>query len=239
MGIITSPEVLQNAMIGKIHFSKNFILPENLTCNTVYEILRTSKFPRLKLLPPEYGGIKFNSKGLKITFYNKLEEMLFRESSLANDLLNLGIAKNRILRAEIQINKKYGLEAMLKRFGYSLNDMTFEKIFSLEKCQAVFQYVFEILNSKMPTMVLNPTSIEDLILPDYSPAKKAKVFMMLSLQKEYGYEKAKEIALSRGLSKTFIDSCNHILITNPELKGFLLNNMLNKVLNYKPLFNTS
>lgn len=208
--------------------------------SVIYEILRHTKFPYLKLLPPEYsyGGVKFNSKGLKVLFYLKLVEMLANNSPPINDLISLGVDINRILRAEIQCNRKYGVQAMLRKTGYRQDENTFQRMFSLEKCQRVFQYVFGILDSNMPTMVLPPNSIEDLIFPDYSDAKKAKVYIMLSLQQEYGYERAKAVALSRGLSRTFVENCKHIIIRQPELQGILLR-MLNEVLEYRPLFNTS
>ena len=86
----------------------------------------------------------------------------------------------------------------------------------------------------MPTMVLSLNSPEDLILPNCTNAQKANAFTMLSLQEKYGYEEAERKALSKGFSKTFVNSCKYILIRNPKLQN-LLPNMLNEVLDYRPI----
>ena len=196
-------------------------------------MLRTSKFPRRKLLLPKdyYGGVKFNSKSLKIVFYNKLDEMSFRESQFAKDLLSLGIDKNRILRAEIQIKGKYGVETMLKRLRYSENDNTFKKIFSLEKFKETFCYVFGTLHKNMPAMTLqSPEEIANLYKND---SKKLKVLTLLNLQKDRSYMEAMREA-QKLFSKYFIKTHNRFLIDRENLR-FIIPKFMQEIENYVPL----
>ena len=102
MGVETAELIIRTAIVKKIDFAKNFILSDDLLCSIIFEVLRKSKFPHLNLLQPEYsyGGVKFNSKGLKVIFYSKIIEMLLKDRVLAENLLNIGINKDAILRVK-------------------------------------------------------------------------------------------------------------------------------------------
>lgn len=231
MGISTTREVLEHAIVRKVHYSKNFVLPIPLSCDDIFEMIRASSFPRCKLLSLE-NGVRFNSKSLRVIFYNKIEEILFREKQFPNSLLKFGIGEKRLFRAEIQCNNDYKIKSMLQRFGYSKNDNTFKKMFSIAKFQKVFDYILRTLHKNMPDMISKSNMKEEVALLYKTDSQKAKALAVLTFQQNKNLIESKE-EIRKVFSENFIKTHNYILINDENIQ-FILLKFLKEIEHYIP-----
>ncbi|MCL1971475.1 MAG: hypothetical protein FWG57_00585 [Endomicrobia bacterium] len=234
MGVSTTKEVIEQAIVKKVHYSKNFVLPMPLSCEDVFGMVRESSFPRCKLLPSEksYGNVIFNSKSLRVLFYNKFEEV----KQFPNHLLRFGIGENRLLRVEIQYNKEYKIKSILQRFGYSKNDNTFKEMFDLAKFKKVFDYTLRTLHKNMPDMISKSNINEEVISLYKTDSQKAKVLAVLGFQQNKNPVEAKEEA-RKVFSENFLKTHNYILVEDENIQ-FALLKFLQEIENYVPLFRT-
>ena len=237
--VTVTEETITNATVRRVDYSKNLILNKrNIICADVINIAQTSSYPRLKFWEVIKGKyIKFSSKSLSIMFYDKLEEMK-NHNSIYRDFPYITLmADNRILRIEIQIKGKYGVEQRLpKMCGKGKCQLRFKDVFNKNIMQKVFNYNLRILNDKLPDVILEGKEIEELCACYRKPNVIGKKNLFLTLQKNCkGYEAGKEKAIEL-YGENFVKKNNCILVNNENLQ-FILLKFLEEIKDYTPLFN--
>ncbi len=237
MGVETNARMIRTAIVKRIDIAKNFLLSDDLLYDLIIEFLRTSKFPYLKLLPPEYcyGGIKFNSQGLKFIIYNKLKEMLARNSLLAKDLIARGVNIDSILRVELQHRKDHIIKAMLKRAGLKENENTFKKMWRLSLWQNALDYGLGTLQDNLPNMILESKKYEEIKSLYDTDNEIGKAWTLLNPQLHgKSYEEVK-IEAKKIFSNNLVKIYTPPLLIPDENRRLILPNFRQQVKDYKAL----
>jgi len=242
MGIITTEEAIKKARIEKLHFGKNFLLPDELTLKTLFDSLPRVKFPRLKGKPLYYDnggtGYKFYCKSYSILFYDKMSELSLKHPDLVERLKKKGI--NNLLRMEIQINNRLKLENTITGLGHKGNN-TFENFVRTEKLKSVLEKFLWTLHKNAPLIFMrerNPLRLFQSI-KSASITEKSKIFTLLTLQQSIGRIGTQELFSCIKLhgSKGFLKKYNQEISTNIYLQNIFLK-LLSIVKDYKPIQNS-
>jgi hypothetical protein len=243
MGIDTTKEALFNARVDKMHFSKNFIFPDEITFKAFFELLKKTKYPNLKgkSILYENGGTvyRYHSDIWAISLYNKLRELMLKNPELAEQLKSDGI--NYVLRAEVQFNDRLKLEKFMKNLGFR-EENTLANMFKVQRLIAVFNKVFMNLHKKSPYFYQNTNTNAELLksIKAGRMADLTKQFLFLVLQRENSFEEAEKAISELDVkgSKFFYSKQSYILTSNPYIQNIFLK-LLSIVKEYEPIQNTN
>jgi hypothetical protein len=240
VGILISRETIEAAIVKRIDYSKNIILPENISCADVINILKTAEYPHMELKEMEPNKwIRFSSNDLAISFYDKVEELKHHGyfDGLSRNVRALPeIRQHRILRMEIQMKeysiKNYILDDILDKTGKA----KFEQLFSEQVFKEIFRKVLKKLNETIPSMILEGQEVEDLKEICETSGEIAKKFLLLHYQKQQGnyFDGIKKLREDYDIKNNFIEANNCLLIKNEYFKNILMK-YTEQIRNYKPL----
>lgn len=240
--IMVTTETIENASVRRVDYSKNFILQQNITCADVINLVRYAHLKRFILFNVIDGKyVKFESKTMAISFYDKLEEMKEHCATAPHLTEIMLMAEHRILRIEVQFKKAYGVKGRLRKICNLLypNNLKLKDIFNEETFKKVFEDILKEIYKRLPLIIHSVAKAEQL--KDMFGKKSneiSKKMSILNCQEECGsYEKGIEEA-TKIYGEKFVERNKCILVYNEKLP-FILFEFLEEIRNYKPLFNTS
>ena len=240
--ITVTLETIENASVRRVDYSKNFILQQNITCADVINLVRYAHLKRFILFNVIDGKyVKFESKTMAISFYDKLEEMKEHCATAPHLTEIMLMAEHRILRIEVQFKKAYGVKGRLRKICNLLypNNLKLKDIFNEETFKKVFEDILKEIYKRLPLIIHSVAKAEQL--KDMFGKKSneiSKKMSILNCQEECGsYEKGIEEA-TKIYGEKFVERNKCILVYNEKLP-FILFEFLEEIRNYKPLFNTS
>lgn len=243
--ITVTKETIENAFLKRIDCSIDIILPQDSNCKDIIKIINETEYPRTNKIYFQGKFVKFHSKTLSIIFYDKLEEMKEHSAIAPNFSEIISMSEHRILRIEIQIKRDYGINKKLANniLGLDLpkeTKLTFKQVYKENVFKKVFEYVLKELYKKLPNIVVD--SKEDEQLKELYKNKTneiAKRILILKCQKDCGsYEEGIEKAIEL-YGEKFVEKNKCILVNNKNIKKILFEDILGRIKDYKPLFNTS
>ena len=240
--ITVTLETIENASVRRVDYSKNFILPKDITCADVINLVIYAHLKRFKFFNVIDGKyIKFESKTMAILFYDKLEEMKVH-GAIAPHLSEIMLmAEHRILRIEIQFKKTYGVKGRLRKVCKLIypNNLKLKDVFNEEIFKKVFDDILREIYKGLPIVIYSDGKEEQL--KEVFGKKSNEIsnrMSILNCQEKYGsYEKGIEEA-TKLYDEKFVEKNKCILVYNKKLP-FILFEFLEETRNYKPLFNTS
>ncbi len=157
MGVIVSKQVLENAEVSAIHYSRNISLLNGYTAQ--YAILELGKINLNKRF--DLTKARYVNDGQSITIFSALHSFVIYDKiadlkksskrsidrdqtsyqqSLFSELNKL----QEVLRLEVRLSKKQKLNSVFMKLGFA-KDPTFRDAFSLKKSQAVLKYYWDTM----------------------------------------------------------------------------------------------
>ncbi len=97
-GVECSEEAIKESEVREIHYSRNFHLAENITCKGVMDIIAKSNV-RCSHVRRIEDGVKFESKCIEISWYDKNKEIQERHTN------NVDTVQGNLLRYEVKLRK--------------------------------------------------------------------------------------------------------------------------------------
>jgi hypothetical protein len=219
MAVETSTGALDNAAMSAIHYSKNIILEDGLTCRQVLgEIAKSNLTDKLDCDWRSFknGGeaVKFHCNEYELAFYDKVKDMEHANLSVKRSIGGDGgvIAEGsefynkEILRVEARLNKPRILRDILSRSGCEV-ETKFQDLFSAGISKAVLNYFWEIIKSNMPLRVPEQDNAADIF---YATAGQKNIYRLqqtafVLLAKELGIRAVKDLIATKKDRRQFTD----------------------------------
>ncbi len=156
MGVIVAFDDLKNAHISAIHYSKNFVLKDGITCSMVLnELQKLDLSQRIDLGDERFsnGGqaLHFHTKTRDIVFYDKIKELEHAKAggkktiekdhaiqmTLFDDVLKpKGL---EVLRMEVRLGKREEIKRTFRKVGLEV-EMNFRDLFKRDLSKKVLTY---------------------------------------------------------------------------------------------------
>lgn len=224
MGIRVRKDVLRNAPVSAIHYSKNIALTDYTTCSMITgELAKSSLSKRLDLSKTDYRNeghiIRFHANSYEVTFYDKLKDMqqagvsdkraieqdniiqadLFKDASYPKQL--------EVLRMEVRLGNRTKIKSMLAAQGIK-SGMTFQELFNVAISQKILRHFWQTATQDMATLALSQFKPEDIVhvmVAEGKGTKAAKMMQQLGwlmLVRSIGIRGAKAV-LGRQCSPAF------------------------------------
>lgn len=178
MDILVRREVLRNAQVSAIHFSKNIVLPEFVTSSMVIrELGKIDLNQRLDLSNTDFRNeghsLRYHANSFEITFYDKikdLEKAKFSEKraiekdnavqlDLFKDLKPRGL---EVLRMEVRIGNRTKLKALLGKVAEPI-EMDFKSLFQMTLSKKILLHYWEKISKDLPCFSIAPRKPEELV----------------------------------------------------------------------------
>lgn len=152
MGILVFRELLNQAPVSAIHYSKNLVFTDGTTSHYLISKLKQSDTSiRLDTEQTKYKnegtGYKWHTNSFELAFYDKLEDLRLSRISdkrayEKDNMIQLGlydklikVPKLQILRIEARLGRRYEIHKILEKISHQ-SDLTFQDLFKskLSKC---------------------------------------------------------------------------------------------------------
>lgn len=162
-GIECSEQDLKEAIVREVHYSINFLLPENITAKGVMDVIAKSKIPGFYLdndLYLDTGGVKFRTidrrknkrkkrkPPIEISFYDKCQEIKDRQPDfILPDLAN-------ILRYEVKLYKLSNIKRFpIGEIFYTPENRQFRNLFNEHYSKLILKVFLNELKKNMPQCI--------------------------------------------------------------------------------------
>ena len=179
MGVLTSSTILRNAKVSAIHYSKNIILDKHTSLFMVMnELKKMNCNKRLDLSETTYinegYALRCHSNSFEIALYDKVKDLeqaqisekraVERDYTPQMSLFAKPSNPMDVLRIEIRLRKPKILK-VLGKIGQSsktLQNLTFERLFSSNISKSIVGYYWAELTKGMPLISFNTGNLEEL-----------------------------------------------------------------------------
>jgi len=217
MGIITTAQILSEAPVSAIHYSKNILLTDGYTpYHYINKIKEANVRLSLDVNQTDYRNdghsYRWHSNSYEVIFYDKIRDVekakqsskrsIEKDSDLQLNLFKAFEKRNKleVLRMEVRLNKRQKIKQLFKTLNIRA-DLNFKKLFKPAISKKVLLHYIETLESKrLPLLDYKTTNdkalLVDLILnnPDLGPKQILQIF---------GLKKVFEIVNPRELRSMF------------------------------------
>jgi len=194
MGIETTREVLINAKVSAIHYSKNILLDRDMPCYLLIQTLQKLNISaKLDLNQTDFrnGGqmAKYHASTYEIAIYDKVKDLeqagkygagrgTETDYDCQHDLF-AGQKTPEVLRLEVRLQSRK-LKSLLKTLGIQ-RDMTLEDLFCPNLSRAVLMHYWEEITKGLYVMNIDTGSCEKLIdnIRAHFPKKRPHTILAL------------------------------------------------------------
>lgn len=185
MGVMVFGNILDQAPVSLIHYSKNIPLIDGTTPNYIINWIKGANISlTLDINQTDYRNaghsFKWHANSYEVTFYDKIKdlEMTRRSDKRAIEKdgdIQLGLFDTlqkrsffEVLRMEVRLNQRQKIGQLLKTLGVD-TELTFKNLFSPSISQKVLLYYLNIIESKRPpllnyTLTTSRALLADLII---------------------------------------------------------------------------
>lgn len=180
MGVSVFWELLINAPISSIHFSKNIPLTDGSTPSYYIGKIRESNIKlSLDVEDEKYRneghGYKWHCNSYEVAFYDKIRDLgmanisdkraLEDDNAIQHNLFD-ELEKRKmfeVLRMEVRLNNRQKIKQLFKTLGIK-SELTFKDLFSLVISQKVLLHYLDELERQRPAILdYKPASSKDLL----------------------------------------------------------------------------
>jgi hypothetical protein len=224
MGVWVSPDVLRDAPVSAIHYSKNLPLTDYTSCSMVIrEIAKVSANKRLDSTKTDYrndgSSIRFHASSHEVIFYDKLKDLAAAKTSdkraiednsaLQLPLLAYAFQKPfEVLRIEARLGQRQKLKRLLERLKITA-PLTFAGLFSEGIAKRVLCDYWRTVAEDIPILATSGFPAEDLLQalmrqdPDAKPAKLLQAVGALAVINRAGLTGLRAMVESRSDARTW------------------------------------
>lgn len=261
MGVIASKQILENASISSIHFSKNIILQDGYTASHLISemnkvnLRKSFDFAKTRFMN-DGQSLYAHTTSHQLVIYDKIADLgkgkkraidkdqtyyqmsLFKEFTKESE-------PQEIIRFEIRLNHKQKLNKLLETLGYQKNP-TFKEVFNTEMSKRVVtDYWKKLIKERNLGLFSISLSIKDILQTLFLADKKLKpkqAIYLLGLfvlaRDENGMRQLRTIVSKRARDRTWYRIAKDMqqaseLITKNKLRDWVT--QIDKTLeDYKP-----
>ncbi len=240
MGIRVFYHLLRNADISVIHFSKNFVFTNYITCSMILrELNKSDVSKRLDSNQRDYrnGGhcLHFHCNSFEIVFYDKMKDLqqaktsekrsIEKDNALQLSLFNEKSDKDpfEVLRMEIRIGNRTKLKQTLEKLNYN-TPMTLEGVFKTSLAKTVLSHFWQEIRDGLDIVELGKKEFVDafesimIVNPDISITKILSITSALYMINKVGVRQFRKIIESRSSPKVWYRLKNNIINLNKSNK---------------------
>jgi len=226
MGVRIRKDILRNAAVSAVHYSKNIPLTDYSTCSMIMsELAKVDLNTRLDLNKTDYRNeghsVRYHANSYEIIFYDKLKDMeqaaisekraIERDSVIQRDLFKQSKYPKQfqVLRMEIRLGNRTKLKTLLAQLGIKAG-LTFQEIFSATISKGIQLYFWQAATQDTPLLALSQFRPEDVIQAmiaegkgNTKPAKLLQRLGALMLMRSIGIRGIKAILKGQCNSRTW------------------------------------
>jgi hypothetical protein len=180
MGIRTTTDILQQARVSAIHYSKNMAFTDFTSCSMVmHELDRIDLSQRLDLSHTDYRNeghaIRYHTNSFEVTFYDKLKDLqkarisekqaIERDYGGQRDLFaepGTFPKQLEVLRMEVRLGERRKIVSVMKRIGAGV-EPTFAGLFDADLAKQVLLCLWADVRPQIPLAGHAAQKPEDLL----------------------------------------------------------------------------
>lgn len=200
MGVRVNLDILRQAKVIAIHYSKNIVLTDHTSCSMVLAMLaRADVTARLDLGQTDYrnGGhaIRYHANSFEVIFYDKVKDLqqskisdkraLERDNAIQVGLFNKIVLLSKqlqVLRMEVRLGKSAKIRALFGKLGIN-SGLFFETMFSEVLSKKILEYYWNEIRSAAPTFCsatqFKPEQVLGFLVRQHGKLKAAKLLQLL------------------------------------------------------------
>jgi len=197
MGVLVFRNILENAPVSAVHYSKNITLTDY---STPYGILKELAKINLNLkldlnqtdFRNEGHSLKFRANSFEIALYDKRKDLqkakisekraIESDNVLQFELFDQWKPKDpfEVLRMEIRLNQRVKIKQILEKLNIK-SDLTFSSLFNQATAQKVLLFYLTQMKSGYALLAYRSKSIKDFIVDFKINNPKTKIRKMLQI----------------------------------------------------------
>lgn len=203
MGVLVFWELLINAPVSAIHYSKNIPLTDGSTPYSYIKHIRQANITaRLDTNQTDYRNeghsFKLHANSYEISFYDKIKDLQIarskgikravdRDSDIQLSLFDQLEKRDffEVLRMEVRLNRRQKMKPLFKQLGIE-SELTFQHLFSSQIAQKVLLHYLDYVEQQRPALLdFKPKSNKDLIaqlMIHNSQLKPRKILQLVGLK---------------------------------------------------------
>lgn len=203
MGVMATPDILAQAPLSAIHYSKNIILTDG---SIPYHFISKIKEANIKLSldvnQTDYRNdghsYKWHCNSYEVVFYDKIKDLekakqsskrsLEKDSAIQLSLMDT--FKNRkkleVLRMEVRLNKRQKIKALLKTLDIK-SDLSFKSLFKPAISRKILLHYIDEFESKRSSLLdykpANDKALLAALIMNNPELSTTKILQMFGLKK--------------------------------------------------------
>lgn len=195
MAVEVGLDVLMNAKVVRIHYSKNLIITEYSTCREILQVLAKSDISkRLDVSKTNYKNdgeiIRYHASSYELTFYDKLKDLqtainlserraMERQNIIQSQFLEQARGME-VLRMEFRINDMDKLKNdVFPKLNIEYPEPTFRNLFNRELSRRICLYFWNIAHTAARCVLIaqnaSITAFQHILRFGYKPEKAAAI----------------------------------------------------------------
>ncbi len=222
MGIETTKEIISQAPVSGIHYSKNIPLRDGTTPYQYINKIKEAHIERyLDTNQTDYRNeghsYRWHCNSYEVVFYDKIYDLAQAKKSSKRSIEQDSIVqlnlfdrlrkrkKFEVLRMEVRLNKRSKIKSLFAKLGIK-SKLTFKKLFKPATAKKVLLHYIEKLGHKRPLLLDYRSSNDAALLAElivHNPTMSPKKILSL-----FGLKKALEKMQARELQRMFGASKN-------------------------------
>jgi hypothetical protein len=261
MGVIASKQIIENASVSSVHFSKNILLQDGYTASHLISemnkvnLRKSFDFAKTRFMN-DGQSLYAHTTAHQLVIYDKIADLdkgkkraidkdqTYYQMSLFNEFTKES-EPQEIIRFEIRLNHKQKLNKLLETLGYQKNP-TFREVFNTEMSKRVVtDYWKKLIKERNLGLFSISLSIKDILQTLFLADKKLKpkqaiylLGLFMLARDENGMRQLRTIVSKRARDRTWYRIAKDMqqaseLITKNKLRDWVT--QIDKTLeDYKP-----
>jgi hypothetical protein len=253
MGVSVSSEQLKNSKVSVIHYSKNIIIEQGLSCPMVIREINKSQInAKLDNCVTKFrnGGhaLTFHSNSYEVVFYDKIKDIeqafispkrAIEKDHFQPDLFGRNFSYSpQVLRMEVRLGNSRKIKDILNKIKIE-TELTFKYLFDENTSRAVLNYYWTLIQKNMPPIIdYNANAAESIFMasPHKKVNKKLEQLGYTILRQELGKNAVRGLLSAHSDKRT----AARLIKQNEHIQGTqniysILNSITQALTDYKPL----
>lgn len=217
MGVLVFRQILTNAPVSAIHYSKNIPLTDGSTpYSYIKHISQANITTRLDTNQTDYRNeghsFKLHANSYEISFYDKIKDLQIakskgikravdRDSAIQLSLFDQFTKRDffEVLRMEVRLNRRQKMKPLFKQLNIE-TELTFQHLFSSQIAQKVLLHYLEYVEQQRPALLdFKPKNNKDLVAqimihnPELKPRKILQLIGIKNVMDSMGMREMRSV----------------------------------------------
>jgi hypothetical protein len=198
MGIACTEQSISNARVSAVHFCKNILLDQGVSCSMVLdELSQCDLYSRLDVNQTDYRNeghvLKWHANSYELVFYDKVKDLrqaqvsekraVERDNYMQLSILDRieQVERKAVLRMEIRFNTISKIKTIIRGLGIGAGAITFRTVFSKALAQKVLLAYWDILLPQLNIVQVNSKDLSEafVLLKSWNTGIKVEKLLKL------------------------------------------------------------